>query len=100
MPVQAGDLVIGDSRLLHSAHPNGSPHRHTVIVLWFLPTYDRLPAGMQAAYSRYRATFPEPTGRPDGWSDEQWAWVDPLLPHYAGNADPAPQTRIPDRRLA
>ena len=37
VPVKAGDLVIGDARLLHSAHPNHSARRRTVITLWFLP---------------------------------------------------------------
>ena len=43
IPVRAGDLVIGDARILHSAHPNRSDQRRTVITLWFCPTYDQLP---------------------------------------------------------
>ncbi len=30
VPVKAGDLVIGDARLLHSAHPNRSARRRTL----------------------------------------------------------------------
>ena len=102
VPVQAGDLVIGDSRLLHSAHPNRSRHRRTVIVLWFCPTYDRLPAGMQAAYARHQtraAPYDSLASKPENWSDTQWAWVEPLLPDYSGDAEPLPQTRVPDERL-
>ena len=102
VPVRAGDLVIGDSRLLHSAHPNRSRRRRTVIVLWFCPTYDLLPAGMQAAYARNQtaaAPWDSPAGKPERWSDAQWALVEPLLPDYAGDAQPTPQTRVPDRRL-
>ena len=54
VPVKAGDLVIGDHRLLHSAHPK-SQQRHTVVVLWFCPTYDQLPEAVQAIYGRPRS---------------------------------------------
>ena len=103
VPVQAGDLVIGDSRLLHSAHPNRSHRRRTVIVLWFCPTYHQLPAGMQATYARNQThvtPYDSPAGRPNHWSAAQWAWVEPLLTDYAGDAAPLPQTRVPDERMA
>ena len=37
--VNAGDLVIGDARLLHSAHPNESADRRTVVTIWHMPDY-------------------------------------------------------------
>ena len=43
VPVRAGDLVIGDSRLLHSAHANDSAQRRTVITLWYFPAFEQLP---------------------------------------------------------
>ena len=103
VPVRAGDLVIGDSRLLHSAHPNRSQHRRTVIVLWFCPTYDQLPGGIQATYARSQtrvSPYDSPARKPHNWSDAQWAWVEPLLPDFSGDAEPAPQSRVPDERLA
>ena len=33
--VRAGDLIIGDARMLHAAHANTSDARRTVITLWF-----------------------------------------------------------------
>ena len=33
--VQAGDVVIGDSRLLHASHANHSGQRRTVITIWY-----------------------------------------------------------------
>ena len=32
--VQAGDLVIGDSRMYHSAYQNNSDERRTCITMW------------------------------------------------------------------
>ena len=43
VPVAAGDVVIGDSRLLHSAHANQSDQRRTVLTIWYWPDYDNLP---------------------------------------------------------
>jgi len=45
--VQAGDLVIGDARLIHGAHANRSNDRRTVITLWFFPNYGSLPESIQ-----------------------------------------------------
>ncbi|MAT76191.1 hypothetical protein CMK14_13715 [Candidatus Poribacteria bacterium] len=41
--VQAGDVVIGDSRLLYVSHANHSGQRRTVITIWYWPTYSQLP---------------------------------------------------------
>jgi ectoine hydroxylase-related dioxygenase (phytanoyl-CoA dioxygenase family) len=48
VPVRAGDLVIGDARLLHAAHPNRSDQRRTVLTLWYQPDYPALPERVQA----------------------------------------------------
>jgi ectoine hydroxylase-related dioxygenase (phytanoyl-CoA dioxygenase family) len=37
--VQAGDLVVGDARLLHGAFPNDSDEERTLITLWFHPHF-------------------------------------------------------------
>eukprot|EP01050_Picozoa_sp_SAG11_P020729 SAG11_NODE_3547_length_2377_cov_3.176471_3_plen_110_part_00 len=34
VPMKAGDLLLGDSRLLHRTHPNSSTERRTCITLW------------------------------------------------------------------
>lgn len=45
VPIQAGDLLIADARLLHGTHPNQSDKRRTVLLGWFfrrnhdVPTY-------------------------------------------------------------
>jgi ectoine hydroxylase-related dioxygenase (phytanoyl-CoA dioxygenase family) len=44
IPVKAGDVAGGDARLLHSAHPNRTQQRRTVLTLWYLPRYDEASA--------------------------------------------------------
>ena len=90
--VKAGDLVIGDARLLHSAHPNRSSKRRTVITLWFCPTYDQLPETVQAIYGR-------PRSKPENWTETDWGLVKPLLANYQGDATPLARNRTPDERL-
>ena len=36
VPMKAGDLLLGASRLLHGTHKNASDHRRTCITLWYL----------------------------------------------------------------
>lgn len=48
VPVQAGDLLIGDARLLHATHENLSEERRTLITLWYQPHLERLPEAVQA----------------------------------------------------
>ena len=50
MPVKAGDLVVGDARLLHSANVNRTDERRTVLTLWYLPRYDETSERVRAGY--------------------------------------------------
>ena len=34
VPMNAGDLIIGDARLLHAAWPNATQQRRTCILAW------------------------------------------------------------------
>ena len=67
VPVKAGDLVIGDSRLLHAAHANSTDARRTVITLWMFPNFGQLPPPLQAFVVAVRGRNP------------QWADVNPAL---------------------
>ena len=93
VPVKAGDLVIGDSRILHSAHANKSAHRRTVITLWYHPYYDILPAGLRAAIGRKKERV--------GWDAESWQKVEEagLVAEYEGDAEPVEWNRIPGEGL-
>ncbi len=95
VPVRAGDVVIGDARLLHSAHPNVSGQRRTVITLWFLPTWPDLPRRLCAFYGSRNAR----EGKPAGWSDAGWRALRGVLAWYDGLVEPGEGSRIPDARL-
>jgi ectoine hydroxylase-related dioxygenase (phytanoyl-CoA dioxygenase family) len=82
VPVHAGDLVIGDARLLHAAHANASAERRTVVTLWFQPDFSSLPERIQA--QMVRKTHPIPAD----WPETAAAKVAALLPHYEGTAEP------------
>jgi hypothetical protein len=48
VPVKAGDLLIGDARLLHAAHANQTDKRRTLITLWYQPDWESLPEEVQS----------------------------------------------------
>ena len=83
--VKAGDLVMGDSRMLHAAHANNSDRRRTVITLWIQPDYDGLPLKTQAQMLMKTHRIPEE------WSQAQQARLRAMLPdsHWeaAGHGD-------------
>ena len=95
VPVRAGDVVIGDARLLHSAHGNGSDRRRTVLTIWYWPAYDDLPGAVKALITDHVAESPE-------WCD----WVrktrsitGPLIPAYDGAAKAPPLRTAPGPAL-
>jgi ectoine hydroxylase-related dioxygenase (phytanoyl-CoA dioxygenase family) len=91
VPVQAGDLVIGDSRLLHASHANQSDARRTVITLWYHPYYSLLPEAVQARIGaiKERGT----------WAGPELERVGELVPEYQGNAEPLEWNRVPGEQL-
>jgi hypothetical protein len=91
VPVQAGDLVIGDSRLLHSAHANKSHERRTVITLWYAPYFDLLPDRIRAAIARIPLA--------EGWPDQAREKIAELIPTYQGEAEPIELNRVPGKDL-
>ena len=82
VPVRAGDLVIGDARLLHAAHPNRSDQRRTVLTLWYQPDYPALPERVQA--QMVAKTQPLSEAR----SAEGRELAVRLHPVYEGDAEP------------
>jgi hypothetical protein len=83
--VKEGDLVVGDSRLIHSAHANDSDRRRTVITLWFFPNYGSLPEPIQGMVARLFADEPELTA---SWNHEVLRRFYDLRPVYEGTAEP------------
>ncbi len=92
--VRAGDLVVGDARLFHAAHPNQSAQKRTLIILWYCPLFDEMPNAIKAY-----AIQDKPPCKPVNWSEEAWQMLAPVMPVYHGNAKPARWNRTPDHRL-
>jgi hypothetical protein len=86
VPVKAGDLLIGDARLLHASHSNDTGERRTLITLWYQPNFAEMLERMQAQMVAKTQRLPE------SWSAEARALLEPLLPRYEGNAEPYPRT--------
>ncbi len=89
--VKAGDLVLGDARVLHSAHQNRSDRHRTLLTLWYMPDFDALPDSIKAYVARKTPLQP-----PEWWAGDAGKAVEPLVPYYNGPAQPAKWNRNPD----
>ncbi len=115
IPVIAGDVVVGDARLLHGAHANQSEHERSLLTLWFHPDYSMLPAGMQAriceifdrrgvdtdpqATSTMDAQLSQPAPLPTtlaDWPAPNKGEVEHLFPVMQSDAAPHDWNRTPD----
>jgi len=84
--VRAGDLVVADARLLHSAHENRTDGRRTLITLWYQPDLAAMPERMQAQMgAKTRRPGPE-------WPAAAVERITPLLTRYDGDAEPYERT--------
>ncbi|MBI3831143.1 MAG: phytanoyl-CoA dioxygenase family protein [Planctomycetes bacterium] len=93
--VAAGDLVVGDARVLHAAHPNRTAQRRTCLTLWYAPDFEALSEPAQAAMARK-----QPAELPLWWPGAAGNQVKPLIPFYTGAAQPGKFNRVPDVHLA
>jgi len=94
VPVKAGDLVVGDARLLHAAHANQTGQRRSLLTLWYFPGFEDLPEPIRAFVGRKK-----PLESPDWWEGEAGKLMEPLVPRYAGSAEPAQWNRVPGEHL-
>ncbi len=95
VPVKAGDVVIGDSRLMHSAHANQCNQRRTVLTIWYWPGYDELPEDVK------RLIVNHITEREDWcrWVDQTRHVTGALVPVYDGEAEQVPWNTNPGESL-
>ncbi len=84
VPVRAGDLLIGDARLLHAAHENTVEARRTLITLWYQPNFEALPPRVQAQMAAKTQKLPA------SWPEDAKEKLSPLLPtaRFHGGAEP------------
>ncbi len=100
VPVKTGDVVIGDARILHSAHANRSDSERILLTLWYHPDYSGLPPRIRA---RIRNIF-DRIGTDTDTADEaaltpdQWPAADALADLFppAESAEPHNWNRVPD----
>ncbi len=89
VPVKAGDVVIGDSRLLHSAHANQTGERRTVLTIWYWPAYDSLPDDVKSMVAGSITENPQWVT----WTEETRSITQSLIPIYEGDAEPTPRNK-------
>lgn len=89
--VNAGDMVIGDARVLHAAYANRTAERRTCLTLWYYPRYDAMPESLKASVR----CQPIPPSLPE---DERKA-LEAVFPVYEGNAERCGWNRNPGVHL-
>lgn len=80
LPVQAGDLVLGDARLLHAAHANQSDRHRTVITLWYQPDFPSLPDATKRQMVEKSQTLPAV------WNADLRSRIQSVMAYYDGPA--------------
>ena len=86
VPIRAGDLLLGDARLLHATHANDTDQPRTLLTLWYQPDLQSLPERMQAQMAAKSQRVP------DFWPDLARNKVEALLSRYDGPAQPYERT--------
>lgn len=87
VPITAGDLLIGDARLLHASHANQTDERRTVITLWFHPDPHTFGERLQAFCAHMIAKTPE------AWPEDAKEKLERMVCRYEGGAEPWPWNR-------
>jgi len=86
IPVKAGDLFIGDRRILHATHANNTDTWRTCITIAYAPNFENLDEEIQALIVQ------NPCLPPSGWWKNDDLDIDPrlakILPRYEGAVQP------------
>lgn len=85
--ITAGDLLIGDSRLLHASHATTNNERRTVITLWFHPDPQTFGGRLQAFCANMAAQPPK------DWPADAREKVSEVLCRYDGDKEAWPWNR-------
>lgn len=86
--VQAGDVVLGDVRLLHGTYANTTDTERTCITLWYLPTFSRLSPALRKHMGNHHCL-------PAADATDVPAALQPLIPRFTGEAEAVVINRVP-----
>jgi hypothetical protein len=107
VPVEAGDVLIGDARLIHGAFANRTDEERPLLTLWFMPHWRAMPPEMRAlAYKGFMRgdDIPSSVAQPQtflDWPESLKRRIAHVLPPDDGSVPPMRWNRIPDfARLA
>ncbi|MBC7988593.1 MAG: phytanoyl-CoA dioxygenase family protein [Luteimonas sp.] len=101
VPVRAGDVLIGDARLIHGAYGNRTAQERPLLTLWYMPHWSGMSPGMRArAMLGYLRDDDIPTPErpltPLDWTPALRRRIETILPTDEDKAAPIPWQRIPD----
>ncbi|MAA91537.1 MAG: phytanoyl-CoA dioxygenase family protein [SAR324 cluster bacterium] len=92
VPVQYGDVLVGDARLIHGTFPNVADDERTLITLWFHPNYSNLPGPIQVRIHEIfmrKGVDTDPDGLDSmtllNWPEEEKKIVEPMFPAHPPN---------------
>jgi hypothetical protein len=107
VPVDPGDVLIGDARLIHGAFANRTDDERPLLTLWFMPHWRKMPPEMRAlAYNGFMRgdDIPSSVAQPRtflDWPERLRSRIAHVLPPDDGGVAPMRWNRIPDfARLA
>ncbi len=100
VPVKAGDLLIGDARVLHAAHSNQSGKNRSLLTLWYQVHLEHFSPGLRNAVAAKAGVLPRT------WPEAARAKVAALYPTASPGAekvarvlyDPARHPFLADQR--
>ncbi len=90
---RAGDMVLGDGRVLHAAHANETDLERPVITVWYHPMFSELEEGTQAQITQLAQAEIE------HWSAADRQLIAPIVANYSGGVEPTPRNRVPGPEL-
>lgn len=105
VPINSGDVIFGDARLIHGAFPNEQLEDRTIITLWFHSYCDSLTLALQSRISEIflRTGVDTDPAAPykmtsSDWPDENRVGCDFYFPNKLAGIDQNPRCRIPERQ--
>jgi Phytanoyl-CoA dioxygenase (PhyH) len=99
--VEAGDVLIGDARLIHGAFANRTDEERPLLTLWFMPHWASMPPAMRAlAHKSFMRGDDIPSSVPPrtflDWPEPLRRRIAHVLPPDESGMAPMRWNRIPD----